>query len=53
MRGNYVTCTENFHGEGAVGVMSIMDNRAAPGLTFLGGFDGMQDTHDVVTERHG
>jgi hypothetical protein len=33
MRGEYVTFTEYFHGEGAVGVMSIMDNRAAPGLT--------------------
>ena len=28
LRGDYVTFTEYFHGEGAVGVMSIMDNRA-------------------------
>ena len=42
LRGDYVTFTEYFHGEGAVGVMSIM-----------GGFDVMQGAHDVVTERHG
>ena len=53
LRGDYVMFTEYFHGEGAVGVMSIMDNRAAPGLTFMGGFGVTQDAHDVVTERHG
>ena len=33
--------------------MSIMDKATAPGLTFMGGFDVMQDAHDLVTERHG
>jgi len=53
VRGDYVTFTEYFHGEGAIGVMSVMDNAAAPGLTFIGEFDVMQDAHDLVTERHG
>ena len=53
MRGDYVTFTEYFHGEGAIGVMSIMDNATAPGLKFMGWFDVMQDAHDLVTERHG
>ena len=53
MRGDYITFTEYFHGEGAIGVMSVMDNAGAPGLTFMGGFDVMQDAHDLVTERHG
>ena len=39
MRGDYITFTEYFHGEGAIGVMSVMDNAGAPGLTFMGGFD--------------
>ena len=51
-RGGYVTFTEYFHGEGAIGAMSIMDNATAPGLTFMGVFDAMQDAHDLVTERH-
>ena len=53
MRGDYITFTEYFHGEGAIGVMSMMDNAGAPGLTFMGGFGVMQDAHDLVTERHG
>ena len=53
MRADYVAFTEYFHGEGAIGTMSIMDNATAPGLTFMGGFDVIQDAHDVVTERHG
>ena len=32
--------------------MSIMDNATAPGLTLMGGFDVMQDAHDLVMERH-
>ena len=43
MRGDYITFTEYFHGEGAIGVMSVVDNANAPGLTFMGGFDVMQD----------
>ena len=33
--------------------MSVIDNQAAPGLTFMGGFDVIPEAHDVVTERHG
>ena len=48
VRGDYVTFMEYFHGEGAIGAMSMMDNATAPGLTFMGGFDVMQDAHDLV-----
>ena len=53
MRGTYVTFTEYWHGEGAVGVMSIADNRKAPGLTLIDGFDCELAAHNVVSERHG
>ena len=53
MRGTYVTFTEYWHGEGAVGIMSIADNRKAPGLTLIGGFDCELAARNVVTERHG
>ena len=53
MRGTYVTFTEYWHGEGAVGVMSIADNRKAPGLTLIDGFDCELAAHNVVGERHG
>ena len=53
MRGTYITFTEYWHGEGAVGVMSITDNRRAPGLTLIDGFDCERAAHDVVVDRHG
>ena len=53
MRGTYITFTEYWHGKGAVGVMSITDNRKAPGLTLIDGFDCERAAHDVVVDRHG
>ena len=53
MRGTYITFTEYWHGEGAVGIMSIADNRKAPGLTLIDGFDCELAAHNVVAERHG
>ena len=53
IRGTYVTFTEYWHGKGAVGVMSIADNRKAPGLTLIDGFDCELAAHNVVSERHG
>ena len=52
-RGTYITFLEGFHGQGAVGAMSLTMGAENLGITWQGGFDMWAAATDLVRERHG
>ena len=52
-RGTYITFLEGFHGQGAVGAMSLTVGRKNLGATWQGGFDVWATATDLARDRHG
>ena len=52
-RGTYITFLEGFHGQGAVGAMSLTVGRQNLGVTWQGGFDFWATATDLARDRHG
>ena len=52
-RGTYITFLEGFHGQGAVGAMSLTAGRKNLGVTWQGGFDVWATATELARDRHG
>ena len=52
-RGTYITFLEGFHGQGAVGAMSLTAGRKNLGVTWQGGFGVWATATELARDRHG